>query len=338
LRGRLFEALDKPASASDPHITEQKVKPMPAKDLIKIVGFEKDVTLWVAETRGFLADSGIDITFDLTPNSTEEILGLVEGRWDIAFDNGDNVVGWDEGQGADGKVHDLFIFMGGAQELTQGLFTNSDIKEISALKGKTLGVDASATGFAVVLRHILLRHDLVFDCDYSLKEIGSSRMRLCELVAGNIAGAMLNPRYVAAAGPITLRQLAAGKDYADPFPARVGLATRQWADSHRPLLVKFIRSMIKAVDWTLNSNNKRKIIEIMQTRIERSAHQAEADYQRLFEPSAGLKTRCAFNSDSLRTILEMRLNLGMMKSPLPSFEKYYDSSFYREAISLINGC
>ncbi|HEY2919604.1 MAG TPA: ABC transporter substrate-binding protein, partial [Candidatus Binatia bacterium] len=244
----------------------------------------------------------------------------------------------DEGQGADGKVHDLFIFMGGAKELTQGLFASPDIKEISALKGKTLGVDATATGFAVVLRYILFRHDLVFERDYSLKAVGSSRMRLAELVAGNIAGAMLNPRYVEDAGPTTLRLLAAGKDYADPFPARVGLATQQWADSHRPLLVKFIGAMIQAVEWILNSNNKKETVEIMKTRLGRSVKQAEADYHRLFEPSAGLKTRCAFDPNSLRPVLEMRRNLGMIKSPLPLLEKYYDDSFYREAVSLINRC
>jgi ABC-type nitrate/sulfonate/bicarbonate transport system substrate-binding protein len=310
---------------------------MLTKNAIKIVGFEKDIALGVAEIKGFLTDYGIDIAFDQTSNSTAEIVGLIEGRWDVAFDNGDNVVGWDEGQGADGKLHALFIFLGGARELSQGLFTSSDIKEISALKGKTLGVDASATGFAVVLRYILLRHNLLLERDYNLKAVGSSQMRLAELLAGNIAGAMLNPRYVAAARTSTLRQLAGGKDYADPFPARVGLATRQWADSHRPILVKFIGALIQAVNWILNPNNRRETIEIIKTRTGRSADQAEVDYHRLFEPSAGLKDRCAFNTDSLRTVLEMRLKLGMMKSPLPSVEKYCDSSFYREAMSLING-
>ncbi len=310
---------------------------MAAKDRIKVVGFERDLALYIAEIKGFLDSYGVDINFDQTPNSTTEISGLLEGRWDIAFDNGDNVVAWDESQGADGKIHDLFIFIGGPQELTQGLFAGSDINEISAFRGKTLGVDASATGFAIVLRYILLRHDLLFERDYSLKTVGSSRMRLAELLAGNIAGAMLNPRYVEDAGCSTLRQLAAGKDYADPFPARVGLATRQWANSHRSLLVKFISAIIQAVNWILNPNNKRETIEMMQTRFERGAHQAETDYHRLFEAAVGLKSRCAFNPDTLKTILEMRRNLGMMKSPLPSFEKYYDSSFYGEAISLING-
>jgi ABC-type nitrate/sulfonate/bicarbonate transport system substrate-binding protein len=158
-----------------------------AKDIIKIVGFEKDITLSVAETKGFFSAQGVEIMFDQTPNSTTEISGLLTGKWDVAFDNGDNVVAWDEGQGADGKVHDLFIFMGGSRELNQGLFVNPGITEISGLKGKILGVDASTTGFAIVLRYILQCHDLFFERDYSFKPVGSSRMRLAEIVGGNIA-------------------------------------------------------------------------------------------------------------------------------------------------------
>jgi len=306
-----------------------------AKDIIKIVGFEKDITLFVAETKGFFSAQGLEIMFDQTPNSTTEISGLLTDKWDVAFDNGDNVVAWDEGQGADGKVHDLFIFMGGSRELNQGLFVNPGITEISGLKGKILGVDASTTGFAVVLRYILQCNNLFFERDYNFKPVGSSRMRLAELTAGNIAGAMLNPRYVEDSGAPTLRQLAAGKDYADPYPARVGLATRQWAHSHRSLLVRFIGTIVQAVDWILESKNKRETVEIMNTRIGRSPEQAEGDYHRLLGPSAGLTDRCAFNTDTLATVLGIRNKLGMIKSPLPSLDKYFDDTFYREAVSLI---
>jgi ABC-type nitrate/sulfonate/bicarbonate transport system substrate-binding protein len=306
-----------------------------AKDSIKIVGFEKDVTLCVAETKGFFSAQGLEITFDQTPNSTTEISGLLTGKWDVAFDNGDNVVAWNEGQGADGEVHDLFIFLGGSRELNQGLFVNPGIIEISGLKGKILGVDASTTGFAVVMRYILRCHDLFFERDYSFKPVGSSRIRLTELVAGNIAGAMLNPRYVEDSSALTLRQLAAGKDYADPYPARVGLATRKWAHSHRSLLVRFIGAIVQAVDWILESRNKRETVEIMNTRIGRSLEQAEREYHRLLGPSAGLIDRCAFDTGSLAIVLDMRHKLGMIKSPLPSLDKYYDNSFYREAVALI---
>jgi ABC-type nitrate/sulfonate/bicarbonate transport system substrate-binding protein len=306
-----------------------------AKDIIKIVGFEKDITLSVAETKGFFSAQGLEIMFDQTPNSTTEISGLLAGKWDVAFDNGDNVVAWDEGQGADGKVHDLFIFMGGSRELNQGLFVNSGITKIMDLKGKILGVDASTTGFAIVLRYILQCHDLLFERDFSFKPVGSSRMRLAELVGGNIAGAMLNPRYVEDSGPPSLQQLVAGKDYADPYPARVGFATRKWIHSHRSLLVRFIGAILQAVDWTLEPKNKRETVEIMNTRIGRSLEQAEREYHRLLGPSAGLIDRCAFYAGSLATVLDMRHKLGMIKAPLPSLDKYFDDSLYREAVALI---
>src|SRR5207247_9521121 len=90
-------------------------------DVIKIVGFDKDITLSVGEAKRFFAAENLAISFDQTLNSTGEILGLLEGKWVIAFDNGDNVVAWDEGQGTDGKTHDLFIFMGRLHELKHTL-------------------------------------------------------------------------------------------------------------------------------------------------------------------------------------------------------------------------
>src|SRR5207253_1361199 len=124
-------------------------------------------------------------------------------------------------------------------ELAQDLFVTPDIASVKDLKGKILGADAVGTGFAVVLRYLLQCHDLLFERDYRFKPVGSSRMRLTELSAGRISGAMLNPRYVQESGAADLRVLARGRDFADPYPARVGLTTRRWAAAHRSLLVRF---------------------------------------------------------------------------------------------------
>jgi ABC-type nitrate/sulfonate/bicarbonate transport system substrate-binding protein len=302
-------------------------------ELIKIVGFDKDITLSVGETKGFFAAEDVAISFDQTLNSTDEILGVLAGKWDIAFDNGDNVVAWDEGQGADGKTHDLFIFLGGSQELNQSLFVTPDIREVSDLKGKLLGADAVGTGFAVVLRYILHCHGLSFERDYNFKSVGSTRLRLAELSAGKIAGAMINPRYVEESGAAHLRLLASGKDYADPYPARLGLTTRAWADQHRSLLVRFVRAMITTIDWMLDKQNEAELVVFMQSRLGRNIEQARRDYRRLFEPSAGLTNRGVFNCETLRTVLEMRSKLALIGSPPPAPEKYFDDSFYREAAS-----
>jgi hypothetical protein len=97
------------------------------------------------------------------------------------------------------------------------------------------------------------------------------------------------------------------------------------------LLVRFIRAMIRTMDWMLDAHNQAELVDLMQSKSGRSAEQARRDYQRLFEPRAGLTSRGAFNPESLKTVLEMRRKLALISTPLSPVEKYFDDSFYREA-------
>ena len=304
-------------------------------DTIKIIGFEKDLALWVAETKGFFAGQDLTATFTQTRNSTEEISGLLDGTWDIAFDNGDNVVAWNEGHGADGQPHDLFIFMGGGKELSQALYCTPDIIEIRQLQGKFLGVDAVATGYAVVLRYILQRHGLGYEKDYSLEPFGSSRMRLEKLLEGKISGAMLNPLYAENVGPSHLRQLARGKDYVDPYPSRVGIATRAWAKSHGNILVRFISAHLTATDWILNAANKSAAIDLITARMGRREEQAKEEYDRTFDSRGGFTDKGTLDTATLRMVLDLRVKTGIMPSPPPAPEKYCDTSFYEAAAKIV---
>jgi NitT/TauT family transport system substrate-binding protein len=300
-------------------------------DTINIIGFEKDLVLWVAEKLGFFAAHDLTVSFDQTRSSTEEILGLLEGRWDIAFDNGDNVVAWDEGQGADGARHDLFIFMGGSRELNQALYVTPDVQEIGGLKGKILGVDAVATGYAVVLRYILRRHGLHAGRDYSFLPLGSTKIRVSKLLEGEISGAMLNPRYVEEIGASSLRMLARGKDYADPYPARVAFARRAWAKEHRDLLIRFIQANFRAADWIRNPQHKQEAVTLMTTWMGRTKESAEKDYDKILGTEDALPRRGAFDASPLKTVLDLRLETGLMNPPAPPPGKYFDDSFFREA-------
>lgn len=303
-------------------------------DTIKIVGFEKDLALWTAETKGFFAAQDLTIAFTQTPNSTEEISGLLEGTWDIAFDNGDNVVAWDEGYGADGQLHDLFIFIGGSKELSQALYCTPDITEIRQLQGKILGVDAVATGYAVVLRYILQCHGLSCEKDYILEPVGSTRMRLGKLLEGKISGAMLNPLYAKTVGP-KLCELARGKEYVDPYPSRVGIATHAWTKSHRPSLVRFICAHLLAVDWILDTRNENEAMELLKSKMGRSEEQAREEYHKALGPRGSLADKGALDATTLRTVLDLRVKTGIMRSPAPPPDKYYDASYYQAASAMI---
>jgi ABC-type nitrate/sulfonate/bicarbonate transport system substrate-binding protein len=299
------------------------------KSTIRIVGFEKDLVLCIGEVKGFFAAQNLEISFTQTHNSTEEMLGLLEGRWDVAFDNGDNLVAWNEGQGADGKTHDLIIFMGGSLELNQALYVTADIHEFHGLRGKTLGVDAVVTGYAVVLRYILDCHGLHYGDDYRLEPVGSSQMRLKKLLDRDISGAMLNPRYLETTSSSKLRLLARGKDYAHPYASRVGIARRPSIESQGELLTAFVRAYVTAIEWILNHKNKDTVVELIVERLGCNRQQAEKDLENFVKSAAG--SGAAFNSDALATILSLRVKTGLLRPPLPALEKYVDLRFYEKA-------
>ena len=80
---------------------------------------------------------------------------------------------------------------------------------------------------------------------------------------------------------------------------------------------------------------KQSWTDLMQSKSGGSPEQARRDYRRLFEPRAGLTSRGAFHPQSLKTVLEMRRKLALIGQPLPPLKKYFDDSFYREAVSAI---
>ena len=72
-----------------------------------------------------------------------------------------------------------------AQGITLPVYVRPEIHSWQDLRGKPLAVDAVDTAYALVLRRILLEHDLVMDrADYSLIAKGTTGHRLESMIAG----------------------------------------------------------------------------------------------------------------------------------------------------------
>src|SRR5262252_9127394 len=55
--------------------------------------------LWVAQDKGFFARNGLQVRLIATPNSVQQVTGLIDGQFDIAMTAIDNVIAYMEGQG-----------------------------------------------------------------------------------------------------------------------------------------------------------------------------------------------------------------------------------------------
>lgn len=311
-----------------------------AEDILQIAGFGKDLSVVVAEGKGFFRAENIKIQFNGVTDSPGLFRNLISGKYDLILNNADNVIAWAEGQGEDPQKNDLVIFLGGSQGVgsSQGLLLKllggPGINEFGDLKGKILAVDAPTTGYAIVGLYILKKHDLELNRDYIFKSFGNTVARADALSRGDAAGAMMSlpDEEIQKRG---FRVLASAEDYVKHYARGLGATRRAWANANEELLIRFIRAMIRATDWMMDVKNKEETIKLLLPESKNSRARAEGTYTLSTSPRFGSTPRAAIDSDGIRFIIELREVAGLMKPPVPKAEKYVDERFYKKALATL---
>src|ERR1700722_2466737 len=147
-----------------------------AQPPLRVISFPggANLPLWVAEDTGLFAREHLAVKLSPTPNSVDLVQSLINNDQDIAIAAFDNVVAYQEGQGEVqlSATPDFFAFMSFSRG-TIRLVVNPDVKTYDDLRGKTLGVDAVATGYSLVLQKLLQLGGLKAN-DYRLEAVGGA--------------------------------------------------------------------------------------------------------------------------------------------------------------------
>ena len=306
-----------------------------AEDLIRIGTFDKDAVIIAAEEQGFLKAENIRVEVNFVTDSPTLLRNLISGRYDLILNNADNVIAWAEGQGADPKPNDFVIFLGGSQGLKQKLVVLPSVNEFSDLKGKVLAVDAPTTGYAIVMICILKQHGLELNRDYTFKAFGNSMKRAEAMSRGEAWGGMMKlpDEEIQRRG---FKILAHSDDYVHDYARGLGAARREWANANEELLVRFVRAMIRATDWVVDPKNREEAIRLLVPENKNSRARAKEMYEESVSPGFGITPRSRIDLEGIRTVLQLRETVGLMKPPLPKAEKYIAERFYKKALATLN--
>jgi len=117
--------------------------------------FRVDAATVAAQARGLFAAEGVEVETTVTPNSTEQMRGVSQGKFEIVSTAFDNVLAWSGREGAE-----IVAIAQISDKTVLPVFVRPEIKTWSDLKGKKLAADAVDTAFALVLRRILLANGL----------------------------------------------------------------------------------------------------------------------------------------------------------------------------------
>lgn len=305
-----------------------------AQTPLRVISFPggANLPLWVAEDRGLFSRERLAVKMSPAPSSVVLVQSLDKGEQDIAMTAFDNVVAYQERQGEVdlSTTPDFFAFMGFTRG-TLRLVVSPEIKGYGDLRGKTLGVDAVATGYSLVLRKLLQSGGLK-EGDYRLESVGATGTRAQALMENKFSGTILTTPLEIAPESRGYRRLADAVDVLGPYQTIVGVARRGWALANRDALVGFIRASTDAIDWVLDPKNRAEAVAIYRKHLpslpaEAALRQVEA----LLDEREGFARGGTLDSEGMMTVLRIRSELALPPKRLTDPAPYVDEGYRRAA-------
>jgi ABC-type nitrate/sulfonate/bicarbonate transport system substrate-binding protein len=281
----------------------------------------------VGREEGIFERHGLEIDFAYTPGSLYLAEALRKGEFDIGHTGADDVIADVEDYG--GGPSRLFLFMG----LHSGLLSligAPGMNTVEALRGKTLAVDARASGFVFILEK-LLRSTGFTATDYNFVEIGGWEKRYEGLLDGKFSGTLLTEPFIGNALARGCHLLARGDEIVPCYQATGGAAKRSWAEQHCDVLISYIRATIEATQWCFEPDNRSQAIALLGTHNNIEGQAAENTLDALLDPNYGAYPAAELNLPGVEAALKLRTEMGFLNRPMPPVEKYVDLSYYREA-------
>jgi ABC-type nitrate/sulfonate/bicarbonate transport system substrate-binding protein len=143
---------------------------------------------------------------------------------------------------------------------------------------------------------------------------------------------MLLPPFTGNAVAQGCHLLARGDQIVSFYQGTVGAAKQSWAEKNRDLLVSYIRAYVESTQWCFDIKNRASCLDLLAQHNGLEAKAAEETLDALLDPRYGMYPEAAVNLVGLKTVLELRAEMGYLAQPLPSMEKYVDLTYYDEAI------
>ena len=292
---------------------------MPELTKIGHITFGKSETVALARAGGLFEAQGLEVEVTRTPSSTEQMRGLIQGRWQIASTAFDNVLAWSEREGPE-----VVAIARASTGVNLPVYVRPEIQTWDDLRGKALAVDAVDTAYGLVLRRILQEHGLELDRDYTFVPAGATGYRLESMEKGETFAGVLNPPWNARAEEAGMRLIARHSDVVPGYPGGVFAVSRPWGEANRATVVGFLRALLDAARWAGDPSRRSAAVTLTAGELnvseERAAHELD-DIPNPMRPEP----------DTYAIPLEIRLRFGLTPPHGPDIAAYLDHSYVDEA-------
>ena len=284
---------------------------------------------FAAEANGFFEKRGLIIETTFTKSSQQQRDGLTNGEYDLAHSAVDNAVAMVDVAGED------VVIVVGLDHGFNKIIVRPEINSYDDLRGKTLGVDALDTAFALVIYEILKLKGIK-QGEYKVQTIGATRFRLEALKESKVDFAVLNLPFNLFAQHAGLAVLDDLTSVIGAYQSTGGFVKRAWAAQNRAALVQYVTAYIEGLRWSVAPANRSAVIKLLMQRIDIDRDVAEQCYKQISNSKNGFAKDAKIDLAGMRKVLTLRGDFsGISSAGSLSPDRYVDESFYREALAAL---
>ncbi len=322
--------------AAAPVAAGKALPPLPIRLLsLSVITFAggTDLPLWVAQRQGFFARQGLEVQLSYTPGSVYQMSNLIAGHYDIAMTALDNVVAYDEGQGAwPTPTNPDLVAVLGANDYFLSLVSQKPFPTIASLSGQTLSVDALTTGFAFVLEALLAKNGILPAQVHFVPKGGVSLRYLDMLKDPKDAATIQITPFDLLSQAHGMHVLARVRTALGPYQGEVAAVRQAWAVTHRSDVIGFIRAYKQALAWMFQPANRQVDAAILIAHLPAmTAPLAEQTLKILLEPKGGFDRDAAPDLAGVKAVLALRTHYATPHKLLDNPMKYLDLSYLNAA-------
>lgn len=302
---------------------------------LRVIAFPgaPNLPIFAAQEHGYFADEGVAVDLTTTPSSVFQFEKLAAGDFDIAMTAFDNVAAYREGQGAaklDGPA-DFHVLMG-ATQVELAFVTAPDVAGYPGLKGRSIALDALATGFAFVLYEMLERGGLSLD-DVTMVPVGATPERWNSVKDGSHAGTLTIEPFTALARAAGFKVLDRSTGLFDSYQGGVVAASKAWAAANRDLVAGYLHGYLRGLDWTQAPENRAAAAALLMAKMPAiKPGVVDAVMDSLLSPRTGLTPEGAVLREGMQAVLQLRSRYGGGRA-LDDVDRYLDLDCYRQVMA-----
>jgi len=280
--------------------------------------------LWVAAKMGFFEREGLEVPIITMRGSPLTIQALTADSIDVANATVDTLINAYE------KGADIAMIGGLINGLGLSMVGGKPYKTYADLRGTTIGTQTLTSGTGFALRLVLKVHGMEYPRDYKLLNIGGASDRYQALTSGQISSTPVGVPLDLVAKQQGFNIIGYFADDQPNFQFNVYIVKRSWAEKNRPLVVRFMKSMVSTMRWMMDNREPAcaYLSKEMAISVEHCRYASDYNWKsRIWDRNADL------NVEGVRTLIKITAEQGILKEPLPQPVKYIDSSYLNQALA-----